>query len=194
MDAIVLASSSPRRSELLSRTGIPFTVMPSGVDEDNAELHGTYSERVEQLAGMKALDVAKRVDGGIVLGADTIVVCDGIAFGKPADENEARKMLKSLSGREHTVITRIALVNAENGVLIKGHEKTKVEIAQLSAEDIDVYIASGEPFDKAGAYAVQGRGALFVKSIKGCYTNVVGLPLFKLRSMLREIGIDPLSS
>lgn len=188
MDAIILASSSPRRRELLSQAGIPFTVMPGEVDEEKAELSGTPEQKTEQLAYLKAMDVAKKVQKGLVLGADTIVVCDGEILGKPADEEDAIRMLESLSGREHHVITGIALADAESGKAAIGHETTKVKFSPITSEDIKAYIRTGEPFGKAGAYAVQGRGALFVEGIDGCYSNVVGLPLSRLGKMLHEFG------
>ena len=189
MDAIILASSSPRRRELLSQAGIPFTVIPGDVDEGKVELSGTPQQKAEHLAYLKALDVAKKVDKGLVLGADTIVVCDGELFGKPSDELDARRMLESLSGREHLVITGIAIIDAESGTVKKGYETTKVKFSELSGEEIAAYIKTGEPFDKAGAYAVQGRGALLVESLEGCYSNVVGLPLKRLNKILQEFGI-----
>ena len=189
MDAIILASSSPRRRELLSQAGIPFMVKPGEVDEEKVELSGTPEQKAEHLAYIKAMDVAKNVDKGLVLGADTIVVCDGEIFGKPVDEKDARRMLESLSGREHFVITGIALVDATSGVVKKGHETTKVKFSSLTVDEIQAYIQTGEPFGKAGAYAVQGRGALLVDGLNGCYSNVVGLPLKKLDNMLKEFGI-----
>lgn len=190
MDAIILASSSPRRRELLSQAGIPFTMMPGEVDEEKAELSGTPEQITEQLAYLKAMDVAGKLQKGLVLGADTIVVCDGEIFGKPADEEDAIRMLQSLSGREHLVITGIALADAESGKVAIGHETTKVKFSSITSEDIKAYIKTGEPFGKAGAYAIQGRGALLVESIDGCYSNVVGLPLFRLGNMLREFGMS----
>ena len=190
MDAIVLASSSPRRRELLSQAGIPFLVIPGGVDEDNAELSGTPGQKAEQLAYMKALDVAQNIDKGLVLGADTIVICDDEIFGKPTDEADARRMLESLSGREHLVITGVALIDAGNGTVKSGFETTKVRFSKLSAQEIQAYINTGEPYGKAGAYAVQGKGALLVEGLTGCYSNVVGLPLKKVAGMLKEFGIS----
>lgn len=190
MDSLILASSSPRRRELLSQAGILFTVMPSQVDEAEAELSGTVEEKTEQLAYLKALDVSKRIEDSIVLGADTVVVCDGLVFGKPTDAEDAQKMLRSLSGREHNVITGVALINAASGDYICGHETTKVKFASLSEDEIRAYIETGEPYGKAGAYAIQGRAALFVESLDGCYSNVVGLPLRRLYIMLREFGIQ----
>ncbi len=192
MDAIILASSSPRRRELLSQAGIPYTVMPADVDEENAQLYGTPERKAEQLAFMKALDVAKKLDSGLVLGADTVVVCGDEVFGKPIDEDDARRMLAVLNSREHLVITGIALLDAEKGSARIGHEVTRVRFAKLTDAEIDGYINSGEPFDKAGAYAVQGKGALLVNGIDGCYTNVVGLPLRKLAAFLGEYGVEVL--
>jgi septum formation protein len=189
MDAIILASSSPRRRELLSLAGIPFRVMPGEVDEGGVEFDGTPAEMAEKLAQLKACAVAEKVKEGLVLGADTIVVCDGRIYGKPVDDDDARRMLETLSGREHTVITGIALVNAGNREIWTGHEVTKVRFSRWNKWEIDAYIATGEHKDKAGAYAVQGKGAFFVESICGCYSNVVGLPLKKLYNMLLEIGV-----
>jgi len=190
MDAIILASSSPRRSELLKQAGIPFSVMPGGVDEEKVELSGTPGQKAEQLAYLKAMDVAGKVQKGLVLGADTIVVCGGEIFGKPVDEKDAVKMLESLSGRVHLVITGIVLADAESKAVATGHETTRVKFSPITREDISAYIRTGEPYGKAGAYAVQGRGALFVEGIDGCYSNVVGLPLYKLGKMLQEFGIS----
>lgn len=191
MEKIILASSSPRRKELLDQAGIPFTVMPSSVDESSVKLSGTPEMMAEQLAHTKAIDIAGRVtSGGIVLGADTIVVCDDEVFGKPVDDDDAFRMLKKLNGREHFVITGISVIIAANGYEKRAHEKTKVMFAALNDREILSYIRTGEPQGKAGAYAVQGKGALLVKGIEGCYSNVVGLPLRKLVDTLNSIGID----
>lgn len=190
MTKIVLASASPRRRELLSQVGIPFEVVPGDIDEENTELSGTPGQKAEQLARMKAANVAARLESGLVLGADTIVVCDDEIFGKPADEEDARRMLMKLGGREHQVITGIALVDASSGKARTAHEITTVRFSELTGREIDVYIASGEPFDKAGAYAIQGRAAIFVESLDGCYSNVVGLPLRRLYCLLRDFGVS----
>jgi len=192
MENIVLASSSPRRKELLRQAGIPFTVMPADLDEEGLELSGTPAQRAEQLAYLKAAAVAKKLGKGFVLGADTIVVCEGEVFGKPADKADARRMLGMLSGREHQVITGIALIDAASGTARIGHDVTSVRFSKLSNSEIEAYIDSDEPYDKAGSYAVQGKGALLVEGIEGCYTNVVGLPLRKLYCMLKEFGIKVL--
>jgi septum formation protein len=189
MEAIILASSSPRRRELLTQAGIPFIVVPGNVDEENAELSGTPGQRAEQLAYMKAADVA-RDRSGIVLGADTIVVCGDQIFGKPSDAASARMMLKALSGREHQVITGIALIDTVSGRASTGYETTRVRFSDLSDKEIEAYIESGEPYGKAGAYAIQGKAALFVESLNGCYSNVVGLPLRRLYRLLKDFGIE----
>jgi septum formation protein len=190
MDKIILASSSPRRKELLDQAGIPFTVMPSSVDESSVKLSGTPEKMAEQLAHAKALDIAEKLTGGIVVGADTIVVCDDEVFGKPIDDDDAFRMLKKLNGREHFVITGVSVINAADGYEKTAHEKTKVMFAKLSDGEILSYIHTGEPRGKAGAYAVQGKGALLVKGIEGCYSNVVGLPLRKLSDMLSIFNIN----
>lgn len=188
MEAIILASSSPRRRELLTQAGIPFAVVPGDLDEENANISGTPAQKAEQLAYLKAKDVA-RGKSGIILGADTIVVCDDEIFGKPADAEDARRMLWKLSGREHQVITGIALIDTAAGRESTGHETTKVRFSSLSDKEIEAYIESGEPYGKAGAYAIQGRAALFVESLDGCYSNVVGLPISKLYRLLKDFGI-----
>jgi len=189
MNRLILASASPRRKELLSQVGVGFEVMPSEVDESNVELKGAPGEKAAELALLKAWDVAGKVGKGLVLGADTIVVLDDEIFGKPQSKEDAFRMLAGLSGRSHLVITGIALVNTENGLYRSAYETTVVEFAELDAEEIQAYINTGEPEGKAGAYAVQGIGALLVKKIDGCYSNVVGLPLMKLRRLMEEFGI-----
>jgi septum formation protein len=125
-----------------------------------------------------------------VLGADTIVVCDDEIFGKPADEAHARMMLEHLSGRTHLVITGVALMDAETGEIKSGHEITKVSFAVLTKDEIESYLKTGEHLGKAGAYAIQGKAALFVKGLNGCYSNVVGLPLQRLYRMLTQMGVN----
>lgn len=188
MREIILASASPRRKELLSQAGIPFRVQPSSVDEEKLKLKGSPGEKAMCLALAKAMDVAGKIGDGLVLGADTIVVVDNEIFGKPADDREAFRMLSRLSGRDHLVITGIALVDAGKGVQKTAYETTRVFFAFLSDDEINAYIRTGEPRGKAGAYAVQGLGALLVDRIEGCYSNVVGLPLMRLRRLLEEFG------
>jgi septum formation protein len=144
------------------------------------------------LALRKAAEVATRVGEGLVLGADTIVECDGRLLGKPRDRDEARRFLRLLSGRNHLVVTALALVEAGGGRTVTGQEVTEVCVRPLMAEEIDAYIGTDEPLDKAGGYAIQGAGGAFIEGIKGSFTNVVGLPLGRLRALLLRFGIDPL--
>ncbi len=187
MRNIVLASSSPRRKDLLRQIKLPFEIIPSEIDENISELTGTPAQKAEQLAYQKAKDVSNRVKSGLVLGADTIVVIDDEILGKPKDSEDAFQMLKKLSGKEHEVITGICLIDIDKNIELIQHETTIVQFTELDDEKIRAYIKSGEAFDKAGSYAVQGVGAVFVKGIKGCYSNVVGLPLTRLSDMLEKL-------
>ncbi len=187
MRNIILASSSPRRKDLLKQIKLPFEIIPSEIDENISELTGTPEEKAEQLAYQKASDVANKLQKGLVLGADTIVVIDDEILGKPKDPEDAYKMLKKLSGKEHEVITGICLIDLDNKIELTQHETTIVQFTELDDEKIRAYIKSGEVFDKAGSYAAQGVGAIFVKGIKGCYSNVVGLPLTRLSTMLEKL-------
>lgn len=189
---LILASSSPRRIELLRRLGLGFEVVKPlwetrVIDDDPVEV-----------AELTALEKARAVAGGftegLVIGADTIVVIDDEILGKPRDEEEARLFLRKLSGRVHRVITGIAVVDAGRGREEVDHEVTEVKFKELSEEEIELYIASGEPFDKAGGYGIQGLGSLFVEWIKGDYFNVVGLPIYRLSLLLRRFGFDVLRS
>ncbi len=194
-EELVLASRSPRRAELLQVAGIPFTVVPPGDVEalhaprlQAASAHpGAYAEA---LAAAKAKDVAGGHPGRLVLGADTIVLLDDDILEKPADEDEAFRLLSRLAGRRHTVITSLALVDGagpDPDEPLVAHERTGVEFLPLDPGQIREYIATGEPMDKAGAYGIQGYGALMVAGIEGCYFNVMGLPLARLGAMLRAV-------
>jgi len=185
---IILASRSPRRRELLAQVGLAFAVAPADVDETvrPGESPDAYAER---LALEKARAAAKGREKGTVIAADTIVVADGAIFGKPADENEARRMLHVLSGRRHEVLTALAVLDVSTERTSVRTSVTQVWFRDLSEREIDAYIATGEPLDKAGAYGIQERGALLVERIEGCYSNVVGLPLSLLGEMLREFGV-----
>ncbi len=192
MKKVILASASPRRSELLRQIGIDFEVIPSNIEE-NIEQGMSPESIVQDLAYDKALSVAKGLKGAsIVIGADTIVVKDGI-LGKPVNEEEAFAMLKSLQGGWHEVITGVALISPLENRYLKGYEKTNVKMRSLNDREIMSYIKTGEPMDKAGAYGIQGMGALLVERIDGCYFNVVGLPLQKLSAMFEEFGIFALN-
>lgn len=185
---IVLASSSPRRRMLLEQLGIKFDVISSDIHE-NIKPSLLPEQFVETVALRKAQAVAASLSESIVIGADTIVVDSVGILGKPKDEVDAYRMLARLSGQVHRVITGLALIStlSPSKTLVR-HETTKVKMAMLSDQDIGWYIRTGEPLDKAGAYAIQGKGTVFVEWIHGCYNNVVGLPLFLLVSMFREIN------
>ena len=174
-EKLILASRSPRRAEILAAVGWPFEAMPADIDESilSGEDAVTY---VQRLARTKAETIAARVAPGLVLGADTTVVVDAEILGQPQDDDDARRMLQLLSGRWHEVVTGVAL--ARSGATLRAaYQTTRVRFAQLSREEIDWYVASGEPQGKAGAYGIQGKAALFISEIQGDYFNVVGLPV-----------------
>lgn len=191
-EILVLASKSPRRAQLLAVAGIPFQQEPAGdVEEDLAAIlmeKQTSPERyAELLAQAKARDVAGRMPGRLVLGSDTVVVVDGDILEKPVDVEDAVALLTRLAGRSHTVVSSIALLGgpAGDGFLI--HEKTTVEFLPLTETTIRKYVATGEPMDKAGAYGIQGFGAMMIRGVDGCYFNVMGLPLARLGEILRQV-------
>ncbi len=181
---LILASASPRRAEILRSVGWPFEALPAHIDEsrEDSEKADAY---VERIALAKAEAVASRCPGSLVLGADTVVVIEGQILGKPSDEGDANRMLRALNGRRHQVLTGVALVNGATGQSRVAHEVTDVTFAEMSEEEINWYVSTREPMDKAGAYAIQGHGALFIKEIRGDYFNVVGLPV---RLLYRLIG------
>ncbi len=188
---LILASASPRRAEVLRDAGIPFEVIPAHVDEA-LRPNETPDELVGRLAEAKARFVAARTadpaEPALVVGADTEVVVDGQVLGKPASAEDARSMLRRLSGRTHGVVTGLAVIHLPDGAARTARETTLVTFAPLSEQEIEDYVASGEPFDKAGAYAIQGRAGRFVRRVEGCYFNVVGLPLAQLYRILREFS------
>ena len=185
---LILASASPRRQELLALIGLQFQVLPSRVDE--SILPGeSPSDQVQRLAKTKALQIAIQHPEVWVLAADTIVVQDGLIMGKPDNPEEAAQMLTRLSGRIHEVFTGCCLINRKIEVCHLDYALTEVEFRDLSPREIESYIATGEPLDKAGAYAIQERGASMVKGIKGSYTNVVGLPVCEVIEDLLRLGI-----
>jgi len=184
---LILASASPRRREILSSTGVEFEVIASEVDE--SFLPGESSgEHVVRLARMKALKAAEEHNDRWVLAADTIVVIDGRILGKPRGHREAEEMLQMLSDREHRVITGYYLIQASSRKSLEGKVVTRVKFKALSSQEIRWYLNTGEPFDKAGGYAIQGKAAFMVKEINGSYTNVVGLPLTEVVEALQEVG------
>lgn len=182
---LVLASGSPRRREILERLGFRFSVRPVAIDE-SPQGGETPQEHVLRLARAKARAAAR--PGELVLAADTIVVEGDDLLGKPADAAEARKMLARLAGKEHQVHTGVALCDLDRSLLLAVVESTGVRFAAISEEEIEWYVATGEPLDKAGAYAVQGYGALFVEAVHGCYSSVVGLPIATTYRLLRRAG------
>lgn len=182
---LILASSSPRRRELLSQIGVHFTVQSADIDETPHACEPA-SAYVARLAVQKALAVAQHSTQP-VLGADTTVVLDERILGKPQDADDARMLLGQLSGRTHKVYTAVALVQGTRQEVCV--VETSVQFAKLSASEIDAYIATGEPMDKAGAYGIQGLGAVLVQELRGSYSNVVGLPLFETAALLRSFQI-----
>lgn len=188
-DGLVLASASPRRRELLEGLGLQFRIVPSHVNESPLDKE-TPAEHVIRLSRDKAQEVAARaeVQGRWFLGSDTIVVQDGQLLGKPRDAHQAREMLEMLSGRDHEVYSGYAIHDRQSEQCISGSVRTRVRLRQLTSAEIAGYIASGEPLDKAGAYAIQGLASYMVSDISGSYTNVVGLPLAEVVDVLLRIG------
>jgi septum formation protein len=173
---------------LLARLSIPFSVHPADLAEQ--QLPGeTPAVYVTRLAEEKAAHIAQRFPDALVLGADTVVVLDGQIMGKPAHAEQARHMLTRLSGRQHTVMTGLALIHAERHFVRLDRVSTQVQFRVLTAAEVARYIATGEPFDKAGAYAIQGHAAAFVVAVDGCYTNVVGLPVQRTARLLQDAGV-----
>jgi septum formation protein len=189
---LVLASASPRRREILERLGFEFEVLPAGVEED--DISCADHARFAVLLAVRKAEAGRRARPlATVVAADTIVVCGESRLGKPVDEADAASMLRSLSGRAHDVITGVAVI-APDGRRLAEAERTRVYFRALSEEEVARYVGTGEPFGKAGAYAIQGYAAPFIQKIEGCYFNVVGLPvslLFTMLSKLERTGDDP---
>ena len=184
---LILASRSPRRQELLRSAGIPFRVVAPADDETPLLHHrGRYADFVRRVALAKALSLGQPLPG-VVLAADTIVVCDGILMGKPTDAADARQMIRRLSGRWHRVYTGMALVHGPRAMT--DYQSTRVAFRRLTDREINRYVATGEPLDKAGAYAIQGHGAALIRTVSGCYSNVIGLPVPKLLAMLAAFRV-----
>lgn len=187
---LILASSSPRRAEILRNAGFAFDIQPAHVDE--TRFTGERAEDyVKRLADSKARFVAQYADRSgapaIVIGADTVVVAEGQILGKPADAEDARRMLRLLSGRDHDVLTGLSFHSVPASSEVAQVESTRVSFLALSNEDIENYIRTGEPFDKAGAYGIQGIGGRFIWRIEGCYFNVMGLPLSRVWSIVTRM-------
>ncbi|MFH0801089.1 MAG: Maf family protein [bacterium] len=190
---VILASSSPRRQQLMKQMGLCFEVVPSTIDEDICApgLFRVPSRLAVERARCKALDVSSKITGeALIVGADTIVVLGEEILGKPADAQEAEKMLKKLSGAVHTVITGLAVVRLPGLEEQVAFSDTKVSFRHLQEDEIQNYIRSGEPLDKAGAYGIQGKGALMVRWVNGCFFNVMGLPIGLLGEMLEKLGLN----
>lgn len=189
---LILGSASPRRHELLARAGVAFEARPADVDE-RPRVGEAPRALVARLARAKALAVARRLGRApprLVLGADTIVVLDGAVLGKPADADDAARLLGRLVGRVHRVLTGVALVESEQLEAWEALVESRVWMRPAGADEIRRYVATGEPLDKAGAYAVQGEGRRFVDRIEGSETNVIGLPLDETLALLRAAGLD----
>jgi septum formation protein len=184
---LILASNSPRRRYLLKKAGLEFTVIPSEVDE-NAAIPSAPESYVRCLAEAKAGDISDRYPDGWVIGADTVVFIDDTILGKPVSRDQARAMLERLSAKTHQVHTGYCICRKATGHFFSDCVTTDVSFKKLSAKEIDWYINSGEPFDKAGAYAIQGLGTFLVKRINGSYTNVVGLPVCEILEYLIQEG------
>lgn len=180
---LILASKSPRRNELLKQVGLDFEVIASGIEENFIEGESPR-EHVIRLAEAKALDVGKQYPYCWVIGADTIVYVNGQILGKPKSREEAMDMLKRLNGKEHKVLTSVSVRHLKKGKGECETVETAVRVKSLSPVEMDWYISTGEPFDKAGGYGIQGIGSFMIESINGSYTNVVGLPLCELMQML----------
>jgi septum formation protein len=188
---LILASASPRRAELLRAAAIPFDVVPAGINEQFQP--GEPPEMaVARVAQSKAASVAAAHPGSVVLAADTTVVIDGEALAKPSDAADAARMLRILSGRTHEVLTGVCVRHGTRRLVRV--ESTRVHVATLTEPDIAWYISTSEPYDKAGAYAVQGLASRFITGIEGSYSNVVGLPISRVYELLKELGCDILEA
>jgi septum formation protein len=187
---IILASGSPRRAEILRNAGIPFETLAEVVDETRrpGELRADYLRRLALTKARAAASVQRDPGDSLFIGADTVVVAGDEILGKPESPDDARRMLRLLSGATHEVHTGLAIIRRPGATEAVIEEMTSVTFASLSAGEIDAYIATGEPFDKAGAYGIQGIGGRYVTRIEGCYFNVMGLPLARLWVLLREFG------
>ena len=185
---LILASGSPRRRELLEEMGYRFEICAPDVDE---HVSGSASEIVRVLAERKALAGAGHYSRGVIIGSDTLVSLDGVPLGKPMDVQDARRMLRALSGREHEVFSGVCVMDIETGRRETRVARTGVTFRKLNDAEIDAYVATGEPMDKAGAYAIQGGAGHFVEKLDGSYENVVGFPVDEVGQMLDKLGMKP---
>ena len=185
-EKLILASQSPRRAEILTAVGWEFEAIAADIDETRFTAEDAVSY-VKRLARTKAETIAQRFPDRLVLGADTVVVIAGEIFGQPRDDDDARRMLRLLSGKWHEVLTGVALVRGRLSQVLVEHQTTRVLFAEMSAAEIDWYVSTGEPQGKAGAYGIQGLASLFIKEIQGDYFNVVGLPVRLLFELSRRV-------
>lgn len=186
MKKIILASASPRRKELLSKIGLKFEVIPSNYDEKLEDDNFSY-EKIEGLALNKGKDVANKIkEDAIIISADTVVVLDGKILGKPHSKQEAFNMICALSNKTHEVITSIVMIECLTGKTLISSVSTKVFFREISKKEIEDYISTDEPYDKAGGYAAQGLAAIFIEKIEGCFNNVVGISTFEVNKMLKN--------
>jgi septum formation protein len=186
--SFILASASPRRQDLLRSVGLKFKIIPAHVNEEY--LAGeSPREHVKRLSLSKAMAIAQKYPDAWVLGADTIVVIDGLILGKPKNKKKAREMLEALSDREHKVFTGFTLAHVATKVYKTKVISSAVQFKRISSEEMEWYVSCDEPYDKAGGYAAQGRGASFIKSIRGSYTNVIGLPLCEVMEELQNLKV-----
>jgi septum formation protein len=188
---IVLASKSERRKTLLCQINLDFEIRESAYKEDMTAMSDPY-ELAKFLALGKAQDVAKHYEDAIIIGADTFVFSAGKFIGKPKDEADARRILTDFSGKTHEIVTGLAIIDTKSKAVITDYDEAKVTFRKLSPEEIDDYIATGEPLDKAGAYGLMHRGAVLIEKVEGDFYSVVGLPLSKLHLALRKLGFDTL--
>ncbi|MDA2926356.1 Maf family protein [Acidobacteria bacterium AH-259-G07] len=190
MSKVVLASASPRRRELLETLQIPFEIVSSGATEKINSVHQPV-EAVRLLAQQKAREVAQQLETGLVIGADTAIDLRGELLAKPAGEQDATRMLRLLRNRTHRVVTGIAVFDVSTGRIEVSSVTTELKMGNFTDRQLAKYVLSGEPMDKAGAYAIQGEGGALVECIEGCYNNVVGLPLCELTVLLERFGVVP---
>jgi septum formation protein len=191
MKRIVLASASPRRRELLEQIGLRFEVEPSDYEEETTSVSEPH-DMARELSLGKGRAAARKHRDALIIAADTLVALGDKVFGKPHTDAEAREMLRALNGRTHSVITGLTVLDCETGKVVSRSVETRVLMRKLSLKEIDSYVRSKEPLDKAGGYAIQGQGAVLVERIEGDYSNVVGLPLSALAESLKEFGVNVL--
>jgi len=192
MRKIILASASPRRKEILTTTGLGFTVCKSSYEED-LSISKEPRSLARFLSRKKAEDVVKKHSDAVIIAADTFIVYKNKLLGKPSGPDDARRMLKTLSGKAHSVITGFTVIDSRSNKKVSRSIETKVYFKKITQAEISAYVRSGEPLDKAGAYAIQGLGSVFIEKIEGDFFNVVGLPVCALAESLKKFGIEILT-